>query len=108
MFLAWLKVTPKRGELATWRDEQDMGSIDRYTGRDNDIHHQALQLSHIRISALLSDALESTVNIAASVMMFLSVRISENPPDKGHPYGHQKIENISSFIEGGRSSSPVS
>jgi cation diffusion facilitator family transporter len=50
--------------------------------------------------ALLSDALESIVNIVASLMMYMSVRISEQPPDDNHRYGHQKIENISSFIEG--------
>ncbi|MCW4012403.1 MAG: cation diffusion facilitator family transporter [Candidatus Bathyarchaeota archaeon] len=50
--------------------------------------------------ALLSDALESVVNIIASVMMFASVLISEKPPDEDHMYGHQKIENISCFIEG--------
>ncbi len=50
--------------------------------------------------ALLSDALESIVNILASIMMYMSVRISEQPPDDNHRYGHQKIENISSFVEG--------
>lgn len=50
--------------------------------------------------ALLSDALESIINILASIMMYMSVRISEQPPDDNHRYGHQKIENISSFVEG--------
>jgi cation diffusion facilitator family transporter len=50
--------------------------------------------------ALLSDALESIVNIAASVLMFFSVSISERVPDRGHKYGHQKIEDISSLLEG--------
>ena len=50
--------------------------------------------------ALLSDALESTVNIAASVMMLFSVYISEKPADRGHEYGHQKVEDVSSMLEG--------
>jgi len=50
--------------------------------------------------ALLSDALESIVNILASLMMFVSVWISEKPADEDHMYGHQKIENISCFMEG--------
>jgi cation diffusion facilitator family transporter len=50
--------------------------------------------------ALLSDALESIVNILASMMMFASVLISAQPPDEDHRYGHQKIENISCLIEG--------
>jgi len=50
--------------------------------------------------ALLSDALESIVNIAASALMLFSVRISEMPADRNHQYGHQKVENVSSFVEG--------
>ena len=50
--------------------------------------------------ALLSDALESIVNIAASGLMLCSVCISERAPDSSHKYGHEKIEDISSLIEG--------
>ena len=50
--------------------------------------------------ALLSDALESIVNILASLMMVLSVYISEKPADDSHQYGHEKVEDISSGFEG--------
>ncbi|MCJ7430982.1 cation diffusion facilitator family transporter [Candidatus Bathyarchaeota archaeon] len=50
--------------------------------------------------ALLSDAMESVVNIAASGLMFFSIHISEKPTDDSHNYGHQKIEEISSMLEG--------
>ena len=50
--------------------------------------------------ALLSDALESIVNIAASILMFFSVFISEKPADEDHNYGHERIENLSCMIEG--------
>jgi cation diffusion facilitator family transporter len=50
--------------------------------------------------ALLSDALESIVNIAASGLMFFSVCVSERAPDSSHKYGHEKIEDISSLLEG--------
>lgn len=50
--------------------------------------------------ALLSDALESIVNIAASALMLFSVHVSGMPADEDHHYGHQKIENISSLLEG--------
>jgi cation diffusion facilitator family transporter len=50
--------------------------------------------------ALLSDALESIVNIAASGLMFFSVWLSEKPADESHNYRHQKIEDISSMLEG--------
>ncbi len=50
--------------------------------------------------ALLSDALESIVNIAASGLMLFSVCVSERAPDNSHKYGHEKIEDISSLVEG--------
>jgi cation diffusion facilitator family transporter len=50
--------------------------------------------------ALLSDALESIVNIAASGLMLFSVWLSEKPADDSHNYGHQKIEDISCMFEG--------
>ena len=50
--------------------------------------------------AMLSDALESIVNIAASGLMLFSVWLSAKPADDSHNYGHQKIEDISCFMEG--------
>jgi cation diffusion facilitator family transporter len=50
--------------------------------------------------ALLSDALESIVNIVASALMLFSVCVSERAPDSDHKYGHEKVEDISSLIEG--------
>jgi len=50
--------------------------------------------------ALLSDALESVVNIAASIMMLASIRVAMMPADAEHRYGHQRAENISSLVEG--------
>ncbi len=50
--------------------------------------------------ALLSDALESIVNIAASCLMLFSVCVSERAPDRSHKYGHEKIEDISCLVEG--------
>jgi len=51
--------------------------------------------------ALLSDALESVVNLVASGMMLFSVIVSERPADESHQYGHEKVENISMLVEGG-------
>lgn len=50
--------------------------------------------------ALFSDAMESIVNIVASLLMLLSIRISMTPADEDHRYGHQKAEDISCLIEG--------
>jgi cation diffusion facilitator family transporter len=33
-------------------------------------------------------------------MMYWSISVSEKPPDKSHPYGHQKVENLSMAVEG--------
>ena len=64
----------------------------------------ALKLAAWAISgsvALLSDALESIVNLVASGMMLFSVIVSEKPADESHHYGHEKVENISMLVEGG-------
>ncbi|MEJ7626793.1 MAG: cation diffusion facilitator family transporter [Ferruginibacter sp.] len=50
--------------------------------------------------AILTDALESIVNIAAGFFGVYSLYISAKPKDTDHPYGHGKIEFISAAIEG--------
>jgi len=49
---------------------------------------------------LLSDALESFVNLAAALMALWMVIISERPPDEDHAFGHTKAEYFSSAVEG--------
>lgn len=49
---------------------------------------------------LLSDALESLVNLAAAVIALVSLTISARPADEEHAYGHTKVEYFSSGIEG--------
>lgn len=51
-------------------------------------------------AAFYSDALESTVNVAAAVIALAAVRLSAKPPDAGHPYGHDKAEFFAAVIEG--------
>lgn len=50
--------------------------------------------------ALLSDAAESIVNVAAGLSVLVAVRLALSPPDYEHPYGHQKAEYLSSAFEG--------
>jgi cation diffusion facilitator family transporter len=50
--------------------------------------------------AIYTDALESIVNIVAGFLGLYSVWLSAQPKDKNHPYGHGKVEYISSAIEG--------
>ncbi len=49
---------------------------------------------------LLSDALESLVNLGGALMMLSMLRIAAMPPDAGHAYGHSKAEYFSSIVEG--------
>ncbi len=51
-------------------------------------------------SAILSDALESIINVVASGFALWSVLLASKPPDVGHPYGHGKIEFFSVGLEG--------
>jgi cation diffusion facilitator family transporter len=51
-------------------------------------------------AAILSDALESIINVVASGFAFYSVMVSARPPDRSHPYGHGKIEPFSAGFEG--------
>ena len=50
--------------------------------------------------ALLSDALESIVNVATAVAALVAIRIAARPADKNHPYGHHKAELFSAILEG--------
>lgn len=49
---------------------------------------------------LLSDALESVVNLVAAVIALAALTIARKPPDEEHSYGHTKAEYFSSIIEG--------
>lgn len=50
--------------------------------------------------AILTDALESIVNVVAGLIGLYSLYISAKPKDYDHPYGHGKVEFISAAIEG--------
>jgi cation diffusion facilitator family transporter len=50
--------------------------------------------------ALYSDALESFVNVATAIAALFAVRLSEQPPDRNHPYGHYKVEYFSAVFAG--------
>jgi cation diffusion facilitator family transporter len=49
---------------------------------------------------LLSDAVESVVNLVASLTAFVSLYYAARPVDRSHTYGHEKIEFFSSGLEG--------
>jgi len=49
--------------------------------------------------AILSEAIHSSLDLIASLIAYVSVRMSNKPPDRDHPYGHGKFENISGSVE---------
>jgi len=48
---------------------------------------------------VLSEALHSGLDLLAAVITFLSIRVSDEPADERHLYGHGKFENFSAFVE---------
>ncbi|TBW33788.1 cation transporter [Siculibacillus lacustris] len=50
--------------------------------------------------ALLSDGLESTVNVATAIAALIAIHVAARPADAKHPYGHHKAEFFSAVLEG--------
>jgi len=50
--------------------------------------------------AILTEAAHSAIDLVASMVTFVSVRMADEPADESHPYGHQKVENLAAAIEG--------
>ncbi len=50
--------------------------------------------------AILTDALESIVNVVAGMVGLYSLYVAAKPNDREHPYGHGKAEFVSAFLEG--------
>lgn len=49
--------------------------------------------------SILSEAVHTIIDLMAAVMAYFSVKISDNPADEEHPYGHGKYENVSAVVE---------
>lgn len=50
--------------------------------------------------AIITEAVHSVIDLVASVVAYFSVRKADEPADVGHPYGHEKVENLAAAIEG--------
>jgi cation diffusion facilitator family transporter len=50
--------------------------------------------------AIVTEAVHSSIDLLASVLAFFSVRKADEPPDRSHPYGHEKVENLTAAAEG--------
>jgi cation diffusion facilitator family transporter len=51
-------------------------------------------------TAVMSDALESIVNVVTATFLVYSIRLAATPADRNHPYGHGKIEFFAAGVEG--------
>jgi cation diffusion facilitator family transporter len=49
--------------------------------------------------SVISEAIHSLMDLLAALLALFSIKIADKPPDEMHPYGHEKIENISGVIE---------
>lgn len=49
--------------------------------------------------SIISEAIHSSMDLLAALIAYFSVKVSDNPPDSRHPYGHGKVENVSGVIE---------
>ncbi len=49
--------------------------------------------------ALISDALHSLLDVAATIFTYFAIRISSKPADEQHPYGHGKVESLAALAE---------
>jgi cation diffusion facilitator family transporter len=50
--------------------------------------------------AIVTEAAHSAIDLIASVIALISVRMADEPPDSEHPYGHERFENLAAAIEG--------
>lgn len=50
--------------------------------------------------AILTEAVHSSIDLLASIVALFSVRKADEPPDPSHPYGHEKVENLTAALEG--------
>ncbi len=48
---------------------------------------------------ILAEAAHSALDLVAALMTFFAVRIADRPPDREHPFGHGKMENVSALFE---------
>ncbi len=53
-----------------------------------------------RSAAIYSDAIESTVNVAAAMVSLAAIHLAAKPADANHPYGHDKAEFFAAVVEG--------
>ena len=54
-----------------------------------------------RSGAMISDAVHSTSDVLGSMIVIVGVRMSAKEPDEDHPYGHERMESVSSLILAG-------
>src|SRR5687768_17579301 len=49
--------------------------------------------------SVLAEGVQSSMDVIASALILVTVRVAAAPPDRSHPYGHGKFENIASLAQ---------
>ena len=49
--------------------------------------------------SIISEAIHSSMDLMAAVIAYFSVKVSDNPPDSRHPYGHGKFESLAGLLQ---------
>ena len=86
------KITPEQNKFAFQRNVAIVGIV-LFIGK-------LIAWKFTNSDAVFSDAMESIVNIIAGFMGLYALYLAAKPKDKEHPYGHGKVEFITSGIEG--------
>src|SRR6185437_7370218 len=56
---------------------------------------------HTRSLGILAEAAHSALDLLATLLTFISLRVAARPADANHPFGHGKFENFSAFLQTG-------
>lgn len=50
---------------------------------------------------IIAEAAHSLLDLGAALLTYFAVKVGDKPPDESHPFGHEKVESLSGFIEVG-------
>jgi len=91
--------------MSTSTDKETLDQLKQSTARLSIISNTCLVLMKFVVGfaigsvSIISEAIHSSMDLIAAVIAFFSVRMSAEPPDAAHSFGHGKFEDISGLIE---------
>lgn len=95
-----MKQVSHNGQHACSRATTPLACLPLHSGCHHHDRTEIRSLVHFWLSGLLSDALESVINLVASSLALVALWYASRPPDAEHTYGHEKIAYFSSGLEG--------